>query len=69
MKNGHFFEKGPKKFHTTPPPHHHYSTPFLSVLHQNKAGQNFCKRRQSSIVERIIGLAYALPVQFLPKNL
>ena len=51
---GHFFwKKGPKN----PPP---YSTPFLSILHQNKALHNCCKRGQRSIVERTIGIEYAL---------
>ena len=43
--------KGTKNF--TPFP---YSVPFLSVLHQNKALYNFCKRGQCSIVEYNIGL-------------
>ena len=34
--------------------------PFLSILHQNKVLHNFCKRGQRSIVERNIGLEYAL---------
>ena len=37
-----------------------YSIPFLSVLHRNKALYNFRKKGQRSIVERIIGLEYAL---------
>ena len=49
-----FLKKGPKNF-TLP-----YLIPFLSVLHQNKASHNFCKRRQRSIVEHNIGLEYAL---------
>ena len=44
-----------------PTPHPHpYTINFLSVLHQNKALHNFYKRRQRSIVERNIGLEYAL---------
>ena len=39
------------------------SIPFLSVLHQNKASQNFYKSGQRSIVERNMGLEYALPSQ------
>ena len=40
-----FFEKGNQKFHQP------YSSPFVSVLHQNKALHNFCKRGQRSIIE------------------
>ena len=50
-----------KKDHkNSPPPTHSIS--FLSVLHQNKALHNFPNRGQSSIVERNIGLEYALSV-------
>ena len=55
-EKGHFFQKIPLKFHPTP-----YSILFSSVLHKNKALLNFRnKRGQCSIVERIIGLEYAL---------
>ena len=55
MKMGDFFlKKGPKKFNPS------FSILFLSVLHQNKALHNFCKRGRRSIVERSIGLKYAL---------
>ena len=47
MKKGTFLKKG-------------LSIPFLSVLHQNKALHNFRKRVQRLIVERNIGLEYAL---------
>ena len=50
-----FLKKGTKN--STPPPH---SIPFLRVLNQNKALYNFCKRGQRSMVERNIGLEYAL---------
>ena len=53
MKKGTFQKKGPQKSHP-------YSIPFLNVLHQNKALHNFCKRGQCLIVERNIGLEYAL---------
>ena len=43
-----------------------YSTPFLSVLHQNKAIHNFRKKGQRSIVERNIGLQYALIALAVP---
>ena len=59
-EKGHLFEKGAQKFH---PPLH--STPFLHVLHQNKALHNFCKSGQGSIVEHNIGLEYALSIFFL----
>ena len=52
MKNGTFFKK---KGHYPP-----YSSPFLKVLHQNKALHNFRERRQRSIVKRNVGLEYAL---------
>ena len=51
----HFFEKGAQKI--SPPP---YSITLISVLHENKALHNFCKRGQHSIVECNIGLEYAL---------
>ena len=54
-RKGTFLKKGPKKFQ--PPPN---SICFLSVLHQNKALHNFHKREQLSIVERNLGLEYAL---------
>ena len=44
----------------SPPP---CITPFLSVLHQNKALHDFGKREQHSIVERNIGLEYALETE------
>ena len=50
--------KGHQKFYPTPTPL--YSIPFLSVLYRNKALHNFCKRRQHLIVDRDIGLEYAL---------
>ena len=53
LKKGH--QKGTKNF--TPPP---YSISFLSVLHQNKALYNFCKRWQYSIVKHNTSLEYAL---------
>ena len=60
MKKGRFFcRKGTKNF--TPYPSL-YSIPFLIVLHQSKALYNFHKYGQRSIVERNIGLEYALPV-------
>ena len=50
-------KKGHQKFHPPVP----YSIPFLSVLYQNKAFYNFRnKEGQRSIIERIIGLEYAL---------
>ena len=55
MKKEHFFEKRAPKIPLPP-----YSIPFLSVLHQNKALYNFRKRGQRSILERNIGLEYAL---------
>ena len=58
MKKGHFFEKRVPKI----PPL--YSIPFLSVLRQNIALNNFRKRWQRSIVERNIGLEYALSCEF-----
>ena len=62
MKKGTFLKKKHKKFHASRPPRPPppYSIPFLSVLHQNKALHNFHKRGQRSIVERNIGLEYAL---------
>ena len=51
----HFFEKGAQKI--SPPP---YSITLISVLHENKALHNFCKRGQHWIVECNIGLEYAL---------
>ena len=68
MKKGHFFEKekGPKKF--TPPPLP-YSISFLSVLHQNKALDNFCKRGQHSIVECNIGLDYFNAIKMVKRYL
>ena len=54
-KKGISLKKGPPKIHPSP-----YSIPFLSVLHQNKVLHNFRKREQRSIVERNIGLGYAL---------
>ena len=57
-QKGHFFMK---KGHQKSPPPTTYSIPFLSVLHQNKDLSNFRKRGQRSIVERNIGLEYALP--------
>ena len=38
------------------------SLPFLSVLHQNKALHNFCKRVKCSIVEHNMSLEHAPPV-------
>ena len=52
-------KKGFQKIHTPP-----YSILFLSVLHQQKALHNFCKKGQRSIVKRNIGLKYALAHQF-----
>ena len=60
MKKSTFLKKGPQNF---PPPL--YSIPFLRILHQNKALHNFRKRVQRSIVERNIGLEYALLLQLL----
>ena len=53
-KDTFFGKKGTKSF--TPP----FSIPFLSVVHQNKALYNFRKMGQYSIVQRNIGLEYAL---------
>ena len=53
-------KKGHQKVHHPPNPPSPHSIPFLSVLHQNKALYNFRKRGQRSIVERNIGLEYAL---------
>ena len=50
-KMGIFFEEKRTKNFTTP-----YSIPFLSVLHQNKALNNFNKRGQLPTVGRIKGL-------------
>ena len=50
-----FFEIRAPKISPTP-----YSITFLSVLHQNKALYNSCKGGQHLIVERNIGLDYAL---------
>ena len=41
-----------------------YSIPFLSVLYRNETLYNFCQRGQCSIVERNIGLEYALSMYF-----
>ena len=56
------FERRAQKNLTPHPPH--FSIPFLCALHQNKTLHNFRKRGQRSIVERNIGLAYALMVVF-----
>ena len=56
MKKGTFLKKRYQKFHLLLP----YSIPIPGVLHQNKALYNFRKRGQRSIVERNIGLEYAL---------
>ena len=53
-KKGTFLKKGSQNFITP------YSTPSLSVLHQNKVLYNFHKRGQRLIVEHNIGLEYAL---------
>ena len=63
-QKGHFFEKKKCPQNFTPP----YSIPFLSVLHQNKALHNFCKKEQRSIVECNIGLEYALLCHVLLRN-
>ena len=55
MKKGTFLKKGHQKYPRPP-----YSIPFLSFSHQNKALYNFRKKGQRSIVERSIGLEYAL---------
>ena len=57
-QKGHFFKKKASKISHPP-------TPFLSVLHQNEALHNFCKRVQHSIVEHNIGLEYALPFHLI----
>ena len=55
-----FYEKrAPKISPPSPPP---YSVSFLSVLHQNKALHNFCKRMKCLIVEHNMSLEYAPPV-------
>ena len=54
-KRGLFLKKRPQKFLSAL-----YSISFLSVLHHNKALLNFHKRGQRWIVERSIGLEYAL---------
>ena len=60
VRKGTFFEKRTLDTkNVTPLP---YSIPFLSVLHRNKALHNFRKNGQRSIVERDIGLEYALLV-------
>ena len=55
MKKDTLFEERASK--SPPPP---YSSPLLSVLHQKKALDTSHKRGQCSIVERNIGLEYAL---------
>ena len=70
-QRGHFLmKKGHQKFYLPPPfPIPPYSIPSLSVLHQNKALYNFHERGQRSIVERNIGLEYALETaMFLRKS-
>ena len=52
-KKNTFLKKGPQKFHSLPPP---IQSLFVSALHQN----NFSKRGQHSIVQRNIGLQYAV---------
>ena len=53
MEKDTLLRKGPKIFNPS-------IQSFLSVLHQNKALHNFCKRWKRSIVECKIGLEYAL---------
>ena len=54
-KKGIFFEKRVPEISHTP-----YSIPFLGVLHQNKALNNFQERGHHSIVKCNTGLEYAL---------
>ena len=56
-RKGIFWKKSTKP--NQPPHPSPYSASFLSVMHQNKALDNFCKRGQHSIAERDIGLEYA----------
>ena len=55
-----FYEKRAPKI--SPPSPSPYSVSFLSVLHQNKALHNFCKRMECLIVEHNMSLEYAPPV-------